>query len=88
MDSQSACLEAVTQHVAASGFSKKVAVIITRGKLRTSSVKVYDTRWNFFADWCEKRHLEPWKSSIATIAAFLLHLFEESDRSVQSIEGY
>ena len=87
-DAQSARLEAVAHRVAASGFSTKVAARIARGKLRSSSLKVYDARWNFYASWCKQRHLDPWKSSIATIADFLLYLFEKGDRTVRTIEGY
>ena len=81
-------LETIAQGVRAKGFSADVAQRIARGKLRDSSLNVYEGRWNIFAKWCARRKSDPWQSSIQLIADFLLHLFEEGKLKVRTIEGY
>ena len=81
-------LETIAQGVRQEGFSEGVAQRVARGKLRGSSLNVYEGRWKIFADWCAKRKADPWKSSIQLIADFLLSLFEEGRLKVRTIEGY
>ena len=61
---------------------------VARGKLRATSVNVYEGRWSIFEHWCSKHKIHPWRSSIQPIAEFLLHLFDGGKLKVRSIEGY
>ena len=61
---------------------------IARGRLRGSSLKIYDSRWKGFAEWCAGRQLNPWEASVADVADFLLYLFEEKGLSPRTVEGY
>ena len=86
--SQASRLETISQGVRDAGFSAKVAQRVARGKLRDSSLKVYDARWGAFSDWCRSRDLDPWSVTVHQIADFLLHLFEAKKVKVRTIEGY
>ena len=61
---------------------------IARGKLRKSSLKVYDVRWKSFSKWCEEHHIQAWKVTIPQIAEFFLYLFTEKNLSPRTVEGY
>ena len=61
---------------------------IARGKLRQSSLKIYDSRWKRFSSWCSERKISPWHVSVQQLADFLLSLFEEGKLKVSTIEGY
>ena len=61
---------------------------VARGRLRASSLKVYDTRWASFSGWCTSKNLDPWKATVQQIADFLLDLFNRGKVKVRTIEGY
>lgn len=61
---------------------------VARGKLRGTSLKGYEGRWQIFAKWCAKRKSDPWQSSVQLVAEFLLHLYEGGELKVRTIEGY
>ena len=75
-DLQASRSEIITKDIKIAGFSKKVVDRVTRGKLRATSVNIYDSRWRIFADWYSKHRINPWKSSIYQITEFRLHFFE------------
>ena len=68
-------LESIAQSVTAAGFSEEVAMGVSRGKLRPSSLKVYDSHWSIFSTWCRFHQIDPWTVSVSQIADFLLELF-------------
>ena len=61
---------------------------IARGRLRKSSLKIYDSRWKGFAEWCAGRQRDPWEATVSDIADFLLYLFQEKELSPRTVEGY
>ena len=61
---------------------------VARGKLRPSSLKVYDSRWGIFSTWCRSHEIDPWTVSVSQIADFLLALFQARNLKVRTIEGY
>ena len=80
-------LARVARGVEATGFSKKVAARIARGRLRSTSLKVYDSKWKRFSTWCTENAIDPWDVSIQNVADFLLSLFEQG-LEVRTITGY
>ena len=62
---------------------------VAKGKLRQSSLKLYDSRWKGFCTWCSARRLSPWHVTVQQqIAEFLHDLFIKGDLRVSTIEGY
>ena len=59
------------------------------GKLRKSSLRVYNSRWNHFSSWCLTKRISPWNATKQQIADFLFKsLFQEGKLKVSTIEGY
>ena len=85
---QASRLATIAQSAQNAGFSKEVADRVARGKLRKSSLNVYESRWNIFVRWCDERKINPWRSSVQQISEFLLHLYKGGNLKVRTIEGY
>ncbi len=81
-------LAVVARYVSSHGFSQPVAERIARGKLRKSSLKVYDSRWNIFTVWCTEKRLDPWTCRSTEIADFLFHLWRDVGLASRTVEGY
>ena len=69
--SKTSRLETIAESVVSAGLSQRVA------KLRKSSLRVYDSRWNCFSSWCSTKRISPWLATKQQIADFLLGLFQE-----------
>lgn len=69
------------------GFSKKSAERICAAK-RSTTQSLYNYRWNTWMDWCLQREMDPIDPSVATLADFLIFLFEEKKLLPVSIKGY
>ena len=70
--------------VRSAGFSKDMAERVARGKLRQSSLKVYDSRWKGFCMWCSARRLSPWHATVQQIVEFLHDIFIKGDLKVRT----
>jgi integrase len=87
LDVGSSRLEIVKQSHVDRGFSTEVAERMAAAQ-KPSSLKVYDSKWRNFCDWCVGRQSDPLHSSAAVVADFLLHLKTEKKLAVSTIEGY
>merc|ERR1712121_415777 len=87
--SSSSRMETIQQSLAATGLSDRVAARGARGKLRTTSLKIYDSKWKLFAQWCESQNpqVDPWEASVRDISEFLHKLFLDG-LQVRTIAGY
>jgi hypothetical protein len=79
-------LAIVRRSLATTGFSNEVAKRIS-ARNRSSTSKVYQSRWEIFSKWCKHRKVDPLQASIPCIADFLLSLYEK-DFQIGSIKGY
>ncbi|MGL5405917.1 MAG: hypothetical protein ACRDAX_03880, partial [Propionibacteriaceae bacterium] len=64
-----------------------MASAIARAR-RTSTSKVYQSKWEVFRRWCRAKKLSSSSTSIAEIADFLLFLRVKSHLAVSTIKGY
>lgn len=53
-----------------------------------STKRIYDSRWSIFGEWCDTWELDPFEATVPQVAAFLLFLFHELERSMQTIKGF
>ena len=79
-------LEGIQQHLEGGGFSQEVANRIASSQ-RQSSRRIYDSRWQMFVSWCDKRKTDPFNPSLPIITDFLLHLFKQG-KEVNTIRGF
>jgi hypothetical protein len=66
-------LEVVQSSMRAQGFSEEVAQRIASSH-RTSTQRVYNSRWNVFCTWCEAHGHDPLTTTAPLVADFLTHL--------------
>ncbi|XP_068230926.1 uncharacterized protein [Palaemon carinicauda] len=77
--SSSDCLQTIERLSRARGFSKEAARAIARAR-RTSTLRVYQSKWEVFRSWCKANAVSSTSTSVTQIADFLLHL-----RNVRSL---
>ncbi|XP_064104939.1 uncharacterized protein LOC135214501 [Macrobrachium nipponense] len=85
--SLSDCLSTIERLFRARGFSSKASKAIARAR-RSSTIRVYQSKWDVFRRWCKKNKLSSSDTSVTNIADFLIFLREESKLSVSTIKGY
>ena len=85
--SQASRLEALRNSLKKKGFSKRVAKRISM-PIKSSSSKLYEAKWKKYTAWCNRRKLDPIKTSVPNIASFFNYLFEEEKLSPVTIKGY
>ena len=81
-DPLTSCMELIQRLIRKAGFSKKVAHVAA-ADLRCSKSK-----WTGFLGWCDRRGVDPWKTTIPVIAEFFLYLCQEHGLSVTAVKGY
>ena len=86
-ESKSPCLASRAETVRGRGFSEAVAARIEAPQ-RRSTRKVYEGKWAVFEKWCQQNKVDVRAPPIASIADFLLHLFENQRLQPGTIEGY
>lgn len=69
------------------GFSTKVAEYAAAPQ-RESSLRLYQSHWRAYCDWCDERDTDPASSSIHDIADFLVYLFEVRKLAPRTIANY
>ena len=84
---QPTCMDVVSKCFEERGFSSKVAQRMARPQ-KDSSIKVYDSKWAIFSNWCNRRHRDPFEASISEVADFFNHLHEDKKCAFSTIEGY
>ncbi|XP_066984696.1 uncharacterized protein [Macrobrachium rosenbergii] len=81
------CLQTIKKLARAKGFSKAAADAIARAR-RSSTIKVYQSKWEVFRGWCRKNSISSSSTSVTEIADFLLFLRRELNFSISTIKGY
>ncbi|XP_068238218.1 uncharacterized protein [Palaemon carinicauda] len=81
------CFQTIERLSRARGFSKEAARAIARAR-RASTIKVYQSKWEVFRDWCKSASISSSSTSVAQIADFLLHLRNVRSLSAPTIKGY
>ena len=70
-----------------SGFSRRSAVEMS-GCIRTSTSRLYQTKWMLFCVWCRGRGVAPVNATVPMIMDFLVHLRRDKGLSVSAVKGY
>ena len=78
-------LEAERRSLQDQGFPEPVIHVMLAAK-RTSTRKVYDSRWSAFADWCSQRDLDPTVVPVTGVLEFLTSIIP--DKSTNTLRGY
>lgn len=86
-DTEPSRLEIISNNLQEKGFSQQAATTIA-GHHRASTQKVYESRWELFADWCHGRKTDPLRASIPLVADFILYLFHKKEFRMSTIKGY
>ena len=68
-------------------FSQKVADFVSKSR-RTSTQKVYDSKWVVYSNWCHRKKVNPVSAPLTVIADFLIYLFSEKKYQISTIKGY
>ena len=85
--SSASCLETMRRFVRRAGFSKRVAKQIGLSR-RTSTLRLYQSKWSLYKWWCHKFGRSVSSPSIPKIADFLLFLHYKKKLSISSIKGF
>ena len=70
-----------------SGFSRGAALEMS-GCIRTSTSRLYQTKWTLFCGWCRGRGVAPVNATVPLIVDFLIHLHCDKGLSVSAVKGY
>ncbi|XP_064115143.1 uncharacterized protein LOC135221257 [Macrobrachium nipponense] len=85
--SGSDCVQTIERLVRARGFSREAAKAVARAR-KSSTIKVYQSKWETFRKWCKKQKVSSSSTSVTQIADFLLYLKKEVGLSNQTVKGY
>ena len=84
---ESSCVASIRGTLRDRGFSEAVIGRILADK-RASTLKVYDAKWNIFADYCKERKLDPFSINTPRLCDFFLWLFSVHGLKPITIKGY
>ena len=70
-------------HFRKSGFSGRAAGVLS-GFLRSSTSRLYQSRWQIFCGWCRGRGVAPVNATVPVVVDFLIH----KGLSVSAVKGY
>ena len=74
-------------HFRKSGFSGRAAGVLS-GCLRSSTSRLYQSRWQIFCGWCRGRGVAPVNATVPVVVDFLIHLRHDKGLSVSAVKGY
>ena len=74
------------RHFRKSGFSGRAAGVLS-GCLRSSTSRLYQSRWQIFCGWCRGRGVAPVNATVPVVVDFLIHL-RHKGLSVSAVKGY
>ena len=74
-------------HFRKSGFSGRAAGVLL-GCLRSSTSRLYQSRWQIFCGWCHGRGVAPVNATVPVVVDFLIHLRHDKGLSVSAVKGY
>ena len=69
------------------GFSGRAARVLS-GYLRSSTSRLYQSKWQIFCGWCRGRAVAPVSATVPVVVDFLIHLRHDSGLSVSVVKGY
>ena len=75
------------RHFRKSGFSGRAAGVLS-GCLRSSTSRLYQSRWQIFCGWCRGRGVAPVNATVPVVVDFLIHLRHDKGLSVSAVKGY
>ena len=75
------------RHFRMSGFSGRAAGVLS-GCLRSSTSRLYQSRWQIFCGWCRGRGVAPVNVTVPVVVGFLIHLRHDKGLSVSAVKGY
>ena len=75
------------RHFRKSGFSGRAAGVLS-GCLRSSTSRLYQSRWQIFCGWCRGRGVSPVNATVPIVVDFLIHLCHDKGLSVSAVKGY
>ena len=75
------------RHFRKSGFSGRAARVLS-GCLRSSTLRLYQSRWQIFCGWCRRRGVAPVNTTFPVVVDFLIHLRQDKGLSVSAVKGY
>ena len=75
------------RHFRKSGFSGRAAGVLS-GCLRSSTSRLYQSRWQIFCGWCRERGVAPVNATVPVVVDFLIHLRHDKGLSVSAVKGY
>ena len=70
-----------------SGFSGRAAGVLS-GCLRSSTSRLYQSRWQILCGWCRGRGIAPVNATVPVVVDFLIHLRHDKGLSVSAVKGY
>ena len=74
-------------HFRKSGFSGRAAGVLS-WCLRSSTSRLYQSRWQIFCGWCRGRGVAPVNATVRVVVDFLIHLRHDKGLSVSAVKGY
>ena len=75
------------RHFRKLGFSGRAAGILL-GCLRSSTTRLYQSRWQIFCGWCRGKGVAPVNATVPVVVDFLIHLRHDNGLSVSAVKGY
>ena len=75
------------RHFRKSGFLGRAARL-SSGCLRSSTSRLYQSRWQIFCGWCCGRGVAPVNATVPVVVDFLIHLRHDKGLSVSAVKGY
>ena len=75
------------RHFRKSGFSGRAAGVLS-GCLRSSTSRLYQSRWQIFCGWCRGRGVAPVNATVPVVVDFLIHLRHDKGLSTSAVKGY
>ena len=81
------CVATLKRHFRKSGFSGRAARVLS-GCLRSSTSRLYQSRWQVFCGCCRGRGIAPVNATVPVVVDFLIHLRHDKGLSVSAVKGY
>ena len=75
------------RHFRKSGFSGRAARVLS-GCLRSSTSRLYQSRWQIFRGWCRGRGVAPVNATVPVIVDLLIHVRHDRGLSISAVKGY
>ena len=81
------CVATLKRHFRKSGFSGRATGVLS-WCLRSSTSRLYQSRWQIFCGWCRGRGVAPVNATVPVVVDFLIHLRHDKGLSVSAVKGY